>query len=211
MATRRRTTTRGKDRLEVLRLDVLREEAAHCRNCELWQCATQVVFGQGNPRASMMFVGEQPGDQEDKAGEPFVGPAGKLLDRALVEARIDRGDVYVTNAVKHFRWEARGKRRIHKKPNGRQIAACSPWLEKELAAVQPALVICLGAVAARSLLGSTFRVTQHRGELLHPEGLPPVTATIHPSAILRTSDEGSRETEFARFVADLRAAKAAAA
>jgi uracil-DNA glycosylase family protein len=190
-------------------LDALREQAAHCRNCDLWQCGTQTVFGRGDARAEVMFVGEQPGDHEDRVGEPFVGPAGKLLDSALKAAGIDRRRVYVTNAVKHFKWEARGKRRIHKKPNARQIKACHPWLEEELRVVRPRLVVCLGATAAQSLLGSSFKVTQHRGEVLNPDGLPPVTATVHPSSILRARDSATRDTEFARFVDDLRGARRA--
>jgi DNA polymerase len=156
-----------------------------------------------------MFVGEQPGDREDREGEPFVGPAGQLFDKALEEAGIDRRDVYVTNAVKHFKWEARGKRRIHKKPNARQIAACHPWLEEELRVVEPELVVCLGATAAQSLLGRAFRVTQHRGEVIRAEGLPPVSATVHPSSILRARDEETRRDEFGRFVDDLRAVRRA--
>ncbi len=188
----------------------LRDDAAKCRNCDLWQGATQTVFGRGDPDADVMLVGEQPGDKEDLAGEPFVGPAGQLLDKALEEAGIDRRKVYVTNAVKHFRWEARGKRRIHKKPNTKQIQACHPWLESEMDVVAPKLVICLGATAAQALLGRDFRVTQHRGEVIRREGLPPVAATIHPSAILRTSDDESRQAEFAHFVDDLKLAATAA-
>jgi uracil-DNA glycosylase len=184
----------------------LRREAADCRMCELWQHATQTVFGEGDPHADVMLVGEQPGDNEDIAGHPFVGPAGKLLDRALAEAGIERSQTYVTNAVKHFRFEARGKRRIHKRPSGGQIKACHPWLDEEIAAVRPKLIVCLGAVAAQSLLGSSFRVTKHRGEVMEPDGLPPVTATVHPSSILRAPDAETREMEMKAFVKDLRTA-----
>jgi DNA polymerase len=185
-------------------LERLRRQAAGCRNCDLWQNATQTVFGAGSAGADVVFVGEQPGDVEDRTGKPFVGPAGKLLDRALAEAGIDRRKVYVTNAVKHFRWEARGKRRIHKKPNTRQIQACHPWLEDELSVIAPKLVVALGATAAQSMLGAQFRLTKHRGEVITKEGLPPVTATVHPSSILRAQDDESRHEEFERFVDDLR-------
>jgi uracil-DNA glycosylase len=187
-------------------LERLRRQAAGCRACDLWKCGTQTVFGEGDPRARMMFVGEQPGDAEDRAGRPFVGPAGKLFDRALAEAGIDRASTYVTNAVKHFRWEARGKRRIHKKPNSKQIAACHPWLESELEVVRPEIVVALGATAAQALLGPRFRLTQHRGEIHTPDGLPPITATVHPSSILRARDDDSRHREFDLFVQDLRTA-----
>lgn len=188
-------------------LERLREQAADCRNCDLWECGTRTVFGLGPVTADVMFVGEQPGDVEDRRGLPFVGPAGGMLDRALEEAGIDRRRTYVTNAVKHFRWEARGKRRIHKKPNAHQIQACHPWLEEELRLVDPALVVALGATAAQSLLGSDFRLTKHRGEVITREGLPPVVATVHPSSILRARDDHSRHAEFARFVDDLRVVK----
>jgi uracil-DNA glycosylase len=184
----------------------LRRQAATCRDCDLWRCGTQTVFGEGAVPAPMMLVGEQPGDAEDRAGKPFVGPAGKLLDRALAEAGIDRTRTYVTNAVKHFRWEARGKRRIHKKPNARQIQACHPWLEEELRIVRPRIVVALGATAAQSLLGSRFRVTEHRGEIFTPDGLPSVTATVHPSSILRSRDDDSRREAFDGLVCDLRTA-----
>jgi uracil-DNA glycosylase family protein len=182
----------------------LREAAAGCRACHLWELGTQTVFGEGSPDAQVMFVGEQPGDQEDKEGRPFVGPAGKLLDRALEEAGIDRSLAYVTNAVKHFKWEARGKRRIHAKPNWTELAACRPWLDAELAVVSPRVLVCLGATAAQSLLGKQFRVTQHRGEWVESDLAEHVTATIHPSAILRQRDDESRRREFAAFVEDLR-------
>ena len=156
------------------------------------------------PTAKIMLVGEQPGNQEDLEGKPFVGPAGKLLDAALVEAGIDRKKVYVTNAVKHFKWEPRGKRRIHKKPNAAEIAACRPWLDAEIAALRPKIIVCLGATAAQALLGRTFRVTQHRGEFLKSSIAPLVMATVHPSSILRAPDEAARQEEMKRFIADLR-------
>lgn len=182
----------------------LREAVQGCRGCELYRNATQVVFGEGARGAEVLFVGEQPGDKEDLAGKPFVGPAGQLFDRALEDAGIDRSQTYVTNAVKHFRWQARGKRRIHQKPSWSEVAACRPWLEAELAVVQPDIVVCLGATAAQSLLGRDFRVTQHRGELLDSDLAEHVTATIHPSAILRQQDDESRRTELEAFVDDLR-------
>jgi uracil-DNA glycosylase len=188
---------------QELSLPALREAAAVCKGCHLWQVGTQTVFGEGSESALVMFVGEQPGDQEDQAGRPFVGPAGKLLDKALAEAGIDRSTTYVTNAVKHFKWQARGKRRIHQKPNWAETTACRPWLEAELAVVQPRVLVLLGAVAAQSLLGREFRVTQNRRKLIDSELAEAVTATIHPSAILR-GDPERRETEFAAFVDDLR-------
>ncbi len=184
-------------------LPALREAARRCRGCHLYQQATQTVFGEGRENAEVMFVGEQPGDQEDLVGKPFVGPAGKLLDEAMVEAGIDRSQAYVTNVVKHFKWEPRGKRRIHQKPNWAETAACKPWLEAELAAVKPRVLVCLGATAAQTLLGRQFRVSRQRGELVESELAPRVTATIHPSAILRAHDQ-DREAEYAAFVADLR-------
>lgn len=190
-------------------LDLLARSAADCRNCELWRDATQTVFGDGAARADVMFLGEQPGDEEDRQGEPFVGPAGRVLDRALEEAGIDRKQVYVTNVVKHFRWERRGKRRIHRKPTAGHIEACRPWLDGEIEVVAPKLIVCLGATAAKALLGSDFRVTQHRGEVFRPEGLPAVTATIHPSAVLRVSSDEERRDERRRLARDLgRAAQA---
>jgi uracil-DNA glycosylase len=186
-----------------LSLPALREAAAGCKGCHLWQVGTQTVFGEGAQAAQVMFVGEQPGDQEDRAGKPFVGPAGRLLDEALVTAGIDRSKTYVTNAVKHFKWQARGKRRIHQKPNWTEMTACRPWLEAELAVVKPRVLVLLGATAAQSLLGRQFRVTQHRGELVESELANAVTATIHPSAILR-GDPEQRERELAAFVDDLR-------
>jgi uracil-DNA glycosylase family protein len=188
------------------RVERLRREAADCRRCELWRDATQTVFGQGDPHARVMLVGEQPGDKEDLAGHPFVGPAGRVLDEALQAAKIDRGSTYVTNAVKHFRFEQRGKRRIHKRPGGPHIKACHPWLDEEIKAVQPELVVCLGAVASQSLLGSSFRLTKHRGEIIRLDGKPPITATVHPSSILRAPDDEARHREMQLFIADLRSA-----
>jgi len=185
-------------------LPALREAVQGCRGCDLYRNATQAVFGEGARRAEVLFVGEQPGDKEDIAGRPFVGPAGQLFDKALEEAGIDRTQTYVTNAVKHFKWKARGKRRIHQKPNWSEVAACRPWLEAELEAVRPRVVVCLGATSAQSLLGRDFRVTQHRGELLESDIAEHVTATVHPSSILRQQDEGSRYAELAAFVDDLR-------
>jgi len=182
----------------------VRRAAMGCRACDLWERATQTVFGEGNARASIMLVGEQPGNDEDLAGRPFVGPAGKLLDRALHEAGIDRSDTYVTNVVKHFSWEPRGKWRIHKKPNAREIAACRGWLEREIALVKPRVLVCLGATAAQALLGPTFRVSRGRGRFVPAPFAPYVLATVHPSSILRAGDEESRRAAFARFVADLR-------
>ncbi len=185
-------------------LEELRQAAKNCKNCDLWKFATQTVFGEGSPKAKIMLVGEQPGNQEDLEGKPFVGPAGKLLDTALAEAGIDRKKVYVTNAVKHFKWEPRGKRRIHKKPNVAEITACRPWLDAEIAALKPRVIVCLGATAAQALLGRDFRVTQHRGESLKSPLAPYVMATVHPSSILRAPDEQTRRDEMKRFIADLR-------
>jgi len=182
----------------------LQKAAKDCRACDLWQRGTQTVFGEGAPHAKVVFVGEQPGDKEDLEGKPFVGPAGALLDKALVEAGIDRAKVYVTNAVKHFKWEPRGKRRIHKKPNAAEIAACRPWLEAEIAVLKPNVVVCLGATAAQALLGRDFRVTQHRGEFVESSIAPHVMATVHPSSILRAPDDETRHEEMRRFVADLK-------
>jgi uracil-DNA glycosylase family protein len=185
-------------------VDRLREAAAGCEACELWRNATQTVFGEGPRRARVVLVGEQPGDQEDHQGHPFVGPAGRLLDEALEEAGIDRREAYVTNAVKHFRWEARGKRRIHKRPSTEHVNACRPWLEAEIAVVDPEVVVCMGAVAAQALLGRDFKVTRQRGEVITGDDGRRLTATVHPSSILRAPDE-SRETERKAFVADLAA------
>lgn len=185
-------------------LKELQEAAKDCRACDLWRHATQTVFGEGPPNAKIILVGEQPGDQEDREGKPFVGPAGRLLDGALAEAGIDRKKVYVTNAVKHFKWEPRGKSRIHKKPNAAEIAACRLWLDAEMAALHPKIIVCLGATAAQSLLGRDFRVTQHRGDFLKSPLAPIVMATVHPSSILRAPDEQTRHAEMKRFIADLK-------
>lgn len=185
-------------------LEVLASEAKHCKNCDLWKTGTQTVFGEGAARARLFFIGEQPGDKEDLEGRPFVGPAGNLLNTAFEQAGINRNDVYVTNAVKHFKWEPRGKRRIHQKPNASEVAACRPWLDGELAAVKPEIVVCLGATAAQAILGKSFRVTKQRGEFLQsPEGYT-VVATVHPSSILRAPDEDARHQEMRLFVDDLR-------
>jgi uracil-DNA glycosylase family protein len=180
--------------------------AMKCKACPLYKNATQTVFGQGPKHATVMMIGEQPGDYEDVAGKPFVGPAGKIFDRALEEAGFDRDKVYVTNAVKHFKWEPRGKRRIHQKPSARDIAACRPWLEAELRLVEPKLVVCLGATAAQTIFGPAFRVTKQRGRLLESSLAKKVVATVHPSSLLRQPDEESREREYGKFVADLRVA-----
>ena len=187
-------------------LDRLREAAAECTACPLYKNATQTVFGEGPERAVIMFVGEQPGDSEDLAGHPFVGPAGKLLDRCMKAAGIDRGRAYVTNAVKHFKWVPRGTRRIHSKPNSMEIAACFPWLEAEIAAVKPRLVVALGATAAQALFGKAFRVTRYRGKLLPSRWAPYAMATVHPSSLLRAPDEETRQRETALFIEDLKQA-----
>jgi uracil-DNA glycosylase family protein len=185
-------------------LSTLREAAAGCRGCHLWRGATQTVFGEGLKRARVMLVGEQPGDKEDLAGKPFVGPAGKELDKGLEAAGIARDEAYVTNVVKHFKFEERGRRRIHQTPKRFEIDACSPWLQEELRVVAPEAVVLLGATAAKALMGSSFRLTQHRGELLDSELAPIVTATIHPSAILRQQDDESRYAAREAFAEDLR-------
>jgi uracil-DNA glycosylase len=185
----------------------LRAAAKDCRGCDLYQQATQVVFGEGYAHATMFLVGEQPGDREDLQGKPFVGPAGQLLDKCLESAGVDRGKVYITNAVKHFKWEPRGRIRLHQKPNSLEIAACRPWLEKEIDAVRPGIIVCLGATAAQDLLGSSFRLTKHRSEVF-PTSNGPVTATIHPSAILRMPEPDAKEAEIASLVKDLRVAAA---
>jgi uracil-DNA glycosylase len=187
-------------------LDSLRQEAAHCKNCDLWRNATQTVFGEGAPKAKVMLVGEQPGDMEDRKGRPFVGPAGRILDEALVQAGIDRSEVYVTNAVKHFKWTPaeRGKRRIHKKPRQSEIQACRPWLDPELAAIRPEVLVCLGATAAQAILGTTFRVTQSRGKWIESALASHILATVHPSSILRAQDDESRDEQMQAFIADLR-------
>ena len=186
-------------------LKALREAATGCRGCHLWRGATQTVFGEGRRSSRVMLVGEQPGDREDRAGEPFVGPAGRELDRGLDSAGIARADAYVTNVVKHFKFEERGRRRIHQTPKRFEIDACKPWLEEELSVVKPEALVLLGATAAKALLGSSFKVTQHRGELLDSDLAPIVTATIHPSAILRGPDDATRQQEREAFAADLRA------
>jgi DNA polymerase len=195
-------------------LPVLQEQVQHCRGCDLYLNATQAVFGElethtiaAKPKVAIMMIGEQPGDQEDRQGRPFVGPAGRLLDKCLEEVAIDRRQVYVTNAVKHFRWEPRGKLRLHKKPSIKQIHACRPWLDAELETVRPELIVCLGATAAQSLLGAKFRVLRQHGELQQAEGLPPIFATLHPSAILRARTDEDRERDTNIFLQDLRNAK----
>jgi uracil-DNA glycosylase family protein len=182
----------------------LRAAAHECRGCDLYKTATQVVFGAGPKKARVMFVGEQPGDQEDRQGEPFVGPAGALLDKALEDAGIPRDEVYVTNTVKHFKWEPRGKRRIHKKPRASEIKACRPWLEAELRAVRPAVIVCLGATAAQSVFGSRFKLTQQRGQMQASTLAPQAVATIHPSAVLRAPDSEGRREAYEMLVADLK-------
>ena len=184
-------------------LDELGARAASCRACPLFEDATQTVFGEGAPRAPLMLVGEQPGDREDREGRPFVGPAGALLDRALQEAAIDRDATYVTNVVKHFKWRPAGKRRIHQKPNAAEVAACRPWLDREIELVQPKIVVCLGATAAQALLGSSFRVTRQRGQFVDWDREPLVLATVHPSSILRAQDEQARNQEMQALVHDL--------
>jgi uracil-DNA glycosylase len=192
-------------------LKTLREAAAGCRGCHLWRGAKQTVFGEGLKRSHVMFVGEQPGDQEDKQGRPFVGPAGRELDRALGEVGIARDDVYITNVVKHFKFEERGRRRIHQTPKRFEIDACRPWLDEELRIVDPDALVLLGATAAKALLGGSFRLTHHRGELLDSELAPIVTATIHPSAILRAPDDAARIEQRESFADDLRVVASALA
>jgi uracil-DNA glycosylase len=185
-------------------LNKLRAAAADCKACDLWKTGTQTVFGEGKSSSVIMFIGEQPGDKEDLSGRPFVGPAGALLDKALVEAGIDRSKVYVTNVVKHFKWEPRGKRRIHKKPNGVEISACRPWLEAELRVIKPDAIICLGSTAAQAVIGPKFRVSVQRGEFVESPLARLVTATVHPSSILRAPSDEARRNERARFVEDLK-------
>jgi uracil-DNA glycosylase family protein len=185
-------------------LGSLRRTAASCQACDLWKRGTQTVFGEGQNSATVMFVGEQPGDEEDIKGKPFVGPAGKLLDKALDEAGIDRSRTYVTNVVKHFKWVPRGKRRIHEKPNAAQIGACKPWLLAEISVLKPDVIVCLGATAAQALLGRQFRVTTQRGQFVPSELAPKMLATVHPSSILRAPDDASRREEMRRFVNDLK-------
>ena len=187
-----------------LTLPALKAAAADCKACDLWKKGTQTVFGEGRRRATILFVGEQPGNEEDLTGKPFVGPAGRLFDDALKEAGIDRKQTYVTNVVKHFKWEPRGKRRIHKKPNAQEINACRPWLDAEIALVKPAVIVVLGATAAQALLGAQFRVTKQRGEFLESTLAPYLMATVHPSSILRAPDDETRRLEYRRFVDDLK-------
>jgi uracil-DNA glycosylase len=187
-------------------LTALRAAAAGCRGCDLYEDATQTVFGEGRAKARVVLVGETPGDQEDRQGKPFVGPAGRELDRALDRAGIDRGDAYVTNAVKHFRFQERGKRRIHQKPDGRHIKACRPWLDAELGLLKPEALIVMGATAAQALLGASFKVTKERGKLLETELAPIVVATIHPSAILRERDDDARHLQREAFTSDIQVA-----
>jgi uracil-DNA glycosylase family protein len=184
----------------------LRRAASGCKACDLWKTATHTVFGEGKASAAVMMVGEQPGDQEDRAGRPFVGPAGRILDQALAEAGIDRAEVYVTNVVKHFKWSPaeRGKRRIHKKPRDSEIHACRPWLDAELDAVRPKVLVCLGASAAQALLGKDFRVTRDRGKLIPSDLAPNVIATVHPSSILRARDDESGQSQLESFIDDLK-------
>jgi DNA polymerase len=185
----------------------LRRAAATCKGCALWRNATQTVFGDGSERAKMVLVGEQPGDQEDLKGIPFCGPAGQILHRGLVEAGIDREEVYITNAVKHFKWLPRGKRRLHQKPNSREIAACRPWLVAELQTVQPHVLVCLGATAARAVFGKTTKISEHRGELLQSDLSSRIVVTVHPSSILRIEESDSREAAMRQFIDDLRSAR----
>lgn len=188
---------------DKLNLSALQQAARKCQGCHLWERGTQTVFGEGPPDADYVLVGEQPGDKEDRTGQPFVGPAGALLDRALADAGLDRSRAYVTNAVKHFKWEPKGKLRIHSKPNRKEIVACHPWLEAEIQVLQPAVIVCLGATAAQSLLGADFRVTQHRGELIMQDDGRSYIATVHPSSILRADPE-TRDEEMRKFIADLK-------
>jgi uracil-DNA glycosylase len=185
-------------------LTALREAAAGCRACDLYKTGTQTVFGEGAEHTEIMFVGEQPGDREDLEGKPFVGPAGRLLDEALREAGIDRDHIYITNAVKHFKWKARGKRRLHQKPNAAEINACRPWLDAEIAVVKPRVLVLLGATAAQALLGPDFRVTVDRGKFIERPGLPLMMATVHPSSILRAPDDEMRDLERRAFIQDLK-------
>jgi uracil-DNA glycosylase len=199
------TTVSARDFLPAERdLQSLAEAAQGCRGCELYKRGTQTVFGEGPAKASVIFVGEQPGDQEDLQGRPFVGPAGQLLDKAMEQAGIDRGQAYVTNAVKHFKWEPRGKRRLHSKPNAREMSACRPWLEAEMEAIHPEIIVCLGATAAQSLLGPSFRITKQRGQIMQSDWGLPILATYHPSALLRAPDEVARAEMHKMFLSDLK-------
>ena len=185
-------------------LKAFREAAEDCRACDLWKRGTQTVFGEGTRRAEVLFVGEQPGNEEDLTGKPFVGPAGRLFDDALQEAGIDRAQTYVTNVVKHFKWEPRGKRRIHKKPNAHEVNACRPWLEAEISLVKPKIIVCLGATAAQALLGPKFRVSKQRGQFIESTLAPYIMATVHPSSILRAPDDATRHAEKRQFIDDLK-------
>ena len=189
-------------------INKLRDAAATCKACDLWKTGTQTVFGEGKASSLIMFIGEQPGDKEDLAGRPFVGPAGGLLDKALEEAGIDRSKVYVTNVVKHFKWEPRGKRRIHKKPNAVEITACRPWLDAELDVIKPRAIICLGSTAAQAVIGPKFRVSIQRGQFVKSDLAEYVTATVHPSSILRAPTDEARRAERAKFVEDLKKIRA---
>jgi len=189
---------------DKLTLPALRVASTGCKACDLWKLGTQTVFGEGHANARVMMVGEQPGDKEDLQGRPFVGPAGAVLDKALASAGIDRNDVYVTNSVKHFKWEPRGKRRLHKKPNALEISACRPWLDAEIKVVKPEVVVLLGASAAQGIMGRQFRVTQQRGQWVQSNIAPLVMATVHPSSILRAPDDDSRHEEMRKFVDDLK-------
>ena len=204
MATRKLTRSAADFLPASHSLSALRRAAARCRGCDLYKDATQTVFGEGKARAAVMLVGETPGDREDIEGHPFVGPAGKLLDKAMAAAGIPRGDVYITNAVKHFKYVERGKRRIHAKPKQLEIRACRPWLEAEIRAVRPRVLVAMGATAAQTLLGPTFRLTKHRGEVLSSELAPRIVVTVHPSSILRAPDDETRHREMANFIEDLR-------
>lgn len=200
-----------KSTLSLNTLSQLRDAVQACRGCDLYKYATQAVLGEGAAAPSIVFIGEQPGDEEDRQGKPFVGPAGRLLDRALQDADIDRHAVYVTNAVKHFKFEERGKRRIHKKPNGTEVKACRPWLEAEIQLIKPAVIVCLGATAAQSVFGPAWRVTKERGRFVEHPWAPHATSTIHPSAILRAPTGEQRHLEYQRFVDDLKKVRAFAA
>ncbi len=203
----------GKDKPEISAKDffparkslkAFRDAAEDCQGCDLWERGTQTVFGEGARRAEVVFVGEQPGNEEDLSGKPFVGPAGRLLDDCLAAAGIDRSQTYVTNVVKHFKWEPRGKRRIHKKPNASEVKACRPWLEAEISLVKPKVIVCLGATAAQALLGAQFKVTRQRGKFIESTLAPYIMATVHPSSILRAPDDETRHEEKRKFIDDLK-------
>jgi DNA polymerase len=204
MASRGKITSARDFLPEKRTLEELRAAAQSCRGCDLYKNATQTVFGEGPKKAKIIFVGEQPGDMEDRAGHPFVGPAGRLLDKALTEAGIPRDQVYVTNAVKHFKWIWRGKRRLHQKPSIREVAACRPWLEAEIEAIQPKMVVCMGATAAQSVLGRPVPITKERGKFIESKTDPVAFITIHPSSIYRQRDENEREREYRRFASEMK-------